>query len=352
MALTATATPSLLEDLKDNLHLKKNCKVVAVNPNRNNIFLVKKVRLSDHKQLESYDEILKPIANELLIQTEDYPMTIIYMKLKYCAHAYRLFERVLQDKQFLGETMEPTARLFAQFHAPQTNRMKKELIAEIKKENSRVRVVFATSALGMGVDAPFVTQVIHISPPSNLESYMQEIGRAGRTGLQSYATLYYNKSDIGNNKKHIEESMKNYCRSEDTCLRQQLLDYFGFSITKQSKCCSVCDGEYGNAVGTINIVKKVRCLLDEDTVLKSLINMVLSDYQTESTSDCSLLHSMSIDKDLADNIVKQVEYIETESDLLNSFGIWDEVCSSKIFALISEHTLMCDEILTQEQDLF
>jgi hypothetical protein len=96
--------------------------------------------------------------------------------------------------------------------------------------------------------------------------------------------------------------------------------------------------EYGNAVGTINIVKKVRCLLDEDTVLKSFINIVLSDYQTESTSDCSLLHSMSIDKDLADNIVKQVEYIETESDLLNSFGIWDEVCSSKIFALISEHT--------------
>ena len=230
--------------------------------------------------------------------------------------------------------------------------MKKELIEEIKKEeDSRVRVVFATSALGMGVDAPFVTQVIHISPPSNLESYMQEIGRAGRTGLQSYATLYYNKSDIGNNKKHIEESMKNYCRSEDICLRQQLLEYFGFSITKQSKCCSVCDVECGNAVGIINKAKKVRRLLDDDTVLKSLINMALSNYQTESTSDCSLLHSMSIDSDLADNIVKQVEYIETESDLLNSFGVWDEVGSSKIFALISEHTL-CDGVATRDQDLF
>ena len=107
MALTATA--NLLEDLKDNLHLKKDCKVVTVNPNRKNIFLVKKVRLSDHKQFESYDEVLKLIANELLIQTQNYPMTI-YMKLKYCAHAYRLFERVMHDKQFVGETMEPTAR--------------------------------------------------------------------------------------------------------------------------------------------------------------------------------------------------------------------------------------------------
>ena len=193
--------------------------------------------------------------------------------------------------------------------------------------------------------------MIHISPPSNLESYMQEIGSAGRTGRQSYATLYYNKSDIGNRKKHVKESMKNYCRSEDTCLRQQLLEYFRFSIKKQSKCCSVCDVECGNAVGIINKAKKFRRLLDDDIVLKSLINMALSDYQTESTSDCSLLHSLSIDRDLADNIVKQVEYIETESDLLNSFGIWGELCSSKIFALISEYTL-CDDVITQDQDLF
>ena len=65
------------------------------------------------------------------------------------------------------------------------------------KVDSQVRVLFATSALGMGVDAPYVTKVIHISPPSNLESYMQEIGRAGRTGIQSYAALYSNNSDIG-----------------------------------------------------------------------------------------------------------------------------------------------------------
>ena len=116
MALTATTTANLLEDLKDNLHLKKDCKVAAVSPNRKNIFLVKKVCLSDRKQFESYDEILKPNANELL--TQNYPMTIIYVKLKYCAHAYRLFERVMQDKIFVGETMEPTARLFCSIPCP------------------------------------------------------------------------------------------------------------------------------------------------------------------------------------------------------------------------------------------
>jgi superfamily II DNA helicase RecQ len=93
----------------------------------------------------------------------------------------------------VGDSKEPTGRLFAQFHSPQTDRMKKELITEIKKADSRVRVIFATSALGMGVDSPYVTSIIHISPSSSLEAYMQEIGRAGRTvGIQARATLYYN----------------------------------------------------------------------------------------------------------------------------------------------------------------
>ena len=164
-------------------------KIVARNPNRVNIYLDKKVHLSNHHRNESYDRILEPIVNELAIQRENYPMTIIYLKLKHCGYAYGLFERILKDKQYVGDTPEPTARLFAQFHAPQTSRMKRDIIAEIKKEQSRVRVLFATSALGMGVDAPYVTNIILITPPSSLEADMQEIGRASRTGLSSCATL-------------------------------------------------------------------------------------------------------------------------------------------------------------------
>ena len=112
---------------------------------------------------------------------------------------------------------------------PQTSRMQKDILSGIKNENSRMRVLFATSALGMGVHAPYVVNIIHITPPSSLEAHIQKIGRAGRTGLSSYATLYYNNYDIGNNMKHVEESMKTYCKSQETCQRKLLLDYFGFS---------------------------------------------------------------------------------------------------------------------------
>lgn len=126
----------LLNNLKEGLNLANTCKVVSANPNRKNIFLDKKMRMSNHHIYESYSDILLPIAHDLALQRENYPMTTIYMKLKYCGYAYGLFERVFKDNQFVGETNEPAA------------------ISEIKKPNSRIRVIFATSALGMGVDAP------------------------------------------------------------------------------------------------------------------------------------------------------------------------------------------------------
>lgn len=137
------------------------------------------MRLGNNFGKDSYSAILEPIAEELAMQHENYPMTIIYLKLKYCGCAYAVFEQVLGENQFVGNTTEPKGRLFAQFHSPQTDRMKKELISEIKQEDSRVRVLFATAALGMGVEAPYVKNVINITPPRIIEAYMQEMGRAG-----------------------------------------------------------------------------------------------------------------------------------------------------------------------------
>ena len=131
------------------------------------------------------------------------------MKLKYCGYTYGLFEKVLNEKQYVGETNDPAARLFTQFHAPQTNEMKNSIITEIKKQNSRIRVIFATFMLGLGVNAPDIRHVTHITSSSSIESYVQEIGRAGHTGHWSNATLYYNNLDISDNLKHIHTSMKN-----------------------------------------------------------------------------------------------------------------------------------------------
>lgn len=342
LALTATAPPAMLTSLKQSLSLNSSCKVISANPNRMNIYFDKNVRMSSHHGFRSYEQILLPIANELAIQREKYPMTIIYLKLKYCGYAFGLFERVLQDQQFVGDETDPSARLFAQFHAPQTTRMKKSIIAEIKKEDSCVRVLFATSALGMGVNAPYVEHVVHITPPSNLESYVQETGRAGRTGTPSRATLYFNNSDIAANKEHIQEPMKVYCKSQVTCLRKLILQHLGFPLVKQERCCCICDGTFKNVAEKVpKMVKpRVRALPSENKdILNELILLELDDFQNDvetigmSLFDCGVADN----KCLVNKIIKGIECIKTEADLLETYSIWNEQCSFRIISLIDRY---------------
>ena len=129
------STTTYVKQPKKQNEFRQPCKVVSANPNQKNIFLAKKTRMSNHHLYESYNDILLSIAVELSVQLEKYPMTVIYMKLKYCGYAYGLFEKVLNEKQYVGETNDPAARLFTQFHEPQTNEMKKSIISEIKKQN-------------------------------------------------------------------------------------------------------------------------------------------------------------------------------------------------------------------------
>lgn len=86
-------------------------------------------------------------------------------------------------------------------------------IAELKKENPTIRLVLTTSIAGMGFDPKNVTHIIHACPPRNMSQYLQEIGRAGRCGQPSFATLFYSNRDIGNNLPGIKEDIINCSNS-------------------------------------------------------------------------------------------------------------------------------------------
>ena len=103
--------------------------------------------------------------------------------------------------QYVGESVVEN-RLFAQYHQVYTEDMKKFIVQELCKDRSKIRVVFATVALGMGLNAPHIRRVIHYKPPTSLEKYFQETGRAGRDGQPSTALLYYNNTDIRSTTKH------------------------------------------------------------------------------------------------------------------------------------------------------
>ncbi|KAK2549364.1 RecQ-like DNA helicase Blm [Acropora cervicornis] len=191
LALTATASKNDVAQIKESLNLKNPLEVIAT-PNRTNVFNDKVLR--EGEDVDFFIELLTPIVEQLGEKTVTYPLTVLYLPLKWCGFAFKYFEKHLGDKQYFPAAVDqlPENRMFAQFHAPQTKAMKEQILKELASPTSKVRVIFATVAMGMGVDIPSIRNVIHLGPPQTVREYFQETGRAGQDGKLATATLYYN----------------------------------------------------------------------------------------------------------------------------------------------------------------
>lgn len=206
----------------------------------------KKSRLPNIRTFDKFDDLISPLCQELKEQRTNYPVTIVYVEsLDSLGYCYKYLEQELgRDAYEPKENPIPENRIFGMYHKDYTRKMKACIIKELCNDEPKLRLILATVALGMGLNAKSVERVIHFRPPTTLEKYMQESGRAGRSGKEAQATLYYNNNDIASNRPGITKDMQSLCRNSSTCLRIQMLKYFGFEEAlytgDKSKCCSNC----------------------------------------------------------------------------------------------------------------
>ena len=247
IALTATATKKVREDILKQLNLEK-AELFISSFDRENL----KISVIEKKQaLPKLINLLEKYKNESVII--------------YC------FSR--KETEEIADNLNLNGFSARAYHAG-LEKNKRKLIQEMFVKD-KINIIVATIAFGMGIDKPDVRLVAHYTFPKTLEGYYQEIGRAGRDGLPSECVMFYtyadtrkhqffiNKIDDFKLRERAEEKLAEVLRFSElvTCRKKYLLNYFG-EKQKTDNCnsCDICTTEKEKIDASVIAKKILSCI--------------------------------------------------------------------------------------------
>ncbi|HDR7641899.1 DNA helicase RecQ [Bacillus wiedmannii] len=297
LALTATATPQVREDICNTLGINQENTIMTTFERENLSFSVIKGQ-DRHAYLADY------------IRQNQKESGIIY------AATRKVVDQLYEDLMKAGVSV-------SKYHAGMSDTDRNEQQELFLRDE--VSVMVATSAFGMGIDKSNIRYVIHYQLPKNMESYYQEAGRAGRDGLDSACILLYSSQDVQVQRFLIDQStgesrfsneleklqnMTDYCHTEQ-CLQSFILQYFGEEPKEDCGRCENCTDDRESIDVTRESQMVLSCMIRTNQRFgKQMIAQVLTGSKNKKVIEFNF-HTLPTYGLLSNRSVKEVsEFIE------------------------------------------
>ncbi len=273
IALTATATPKVQNDIQKNLHMT-NANLFKSSFNRPNLYY----------EVKPKSDVLKEIVKHVKNNTGK-------SGIVYCLSRKKV-EEVSNALEINGIKSLP-------YHAGLDPKVRADTQDKFLMED--VDVIVATIAFGMGIDKPDVRYVIHHDIPKSMEGYYQETGRAGRDGGEGNCIAFYSEKDVEKLAKFMKDKpvsereigtqilkeVIDYSESA-VCRRKQILHYFGENFN-EAGCGEMCDNcraqkQYFNAeeplIKVLKMVKEFGEKFDDHYIINVLMGVETAQIQS------------------------------------------------------------------------
>ena len=192
------------------------CQTIRMSPDKRNVKYV--VEKANSELQDTFGWLISDIINNAHAEK-----TIFCPSLKACGDIYDTFQHFVPSKSKV-----------AMYHSKTPQDIKDNVLSDLISPNRNIRLVIATSALGMGVNIPNIRRVVIFGVPESMESYFQAVGRGGRDGSDVLSVMFYHAYHLC----HCDPTMRAFVKNKVNSRRGEILQFFNEKIKNLPYCTS------------------------------------------------------------------------------------------------------------------